>query len=324
MTKRKLLDGWFTETPCPEARMLVSEVDLDLACQRLPDEVAKRIVQGLADVRASEQIAAAVELRKLIAADYSDERLRHFVAHLRVRHRIAIDGSSMTLSEDLDPALLTATREELLAEGESLLERLKIIYTVSSLRDAQVDRLRKISLYILVGLLVALVATRLPSLFKQQWVSEVDMALNLGVIALCGGIGSLVSIMRRSQKALDLGPIDIDPVRQISALRHGASGMLIAAMVGPVLALVLFAVFAGHMIEIHGLTPKIGECGVDIKDVDKAVTCHFSFLGTKLGFVSAADPARMAIWAFLAGFAEQLVPDVLDKFSKAAKEPKPA
>lgn len=304
--------AWQSEQPCPEARMLVSEVDLDLALQTLPEGVGGRIKLGLADARPSEQIAAAVELKKRVAGDFSTERLRQLVAHLRSRYRVAIDRSAAVSDANALPPVETSDRDALLGETDSLLERLKVIYTLSSLRDAQIAQFRRGSLWILGLLLSALAATRLPAAFEMAFYPQIDQLLNLCAVALFGAVGSMVSIMRRSQNALDLGPIDIDPVRQISALRHGFSGMLIAAFVGPVLALVLFAVFAGDMLTIAGLTPEF------VKDCNSG--CSFSFLGHSYGFVGADDAAKMAIWAFLAGFAEQFVPDVLDKFTRAAKE----
>lgn len=305
---------WQEEVPCPEARMLASAIDLSLAEGQLPPDVYERIKRGMADPRASEQIAAAVELRKRLAAQYSTERLGQFLSQLRSRYRVAMDRNGVAV----DPTTTTATTHDaMLGEVDSLLDGLKGIYTLSSLRDVQVDRLRRNSLWILLALLVTILATQLLPALGQFTGSPLHLTLNLAAIALIGGVGSLVSIMRRSQKALDLGPIDIDPVRQISALRHGASGMLIAASVGPVLALVLFAVFAGSMIEITGLTPAIAPC---IGGDKPEPTCSFAFLGQMVGFEKPSDVAKMAIWAFLAGFAEQLVPDVLDKFSKAAAE----
>lgn len=291
--------------------MLVSDVDLDLALPTLPEGVGDRIKQGLADPHPSEQIAAAVELKKRVAANFSTERLRQLVAHLRSRYRIAIDRTAAAADADALPAVESSDREALLGETDSLLERLKVIYTLSSLRDAQIDRFRRGSLWLLGLLLAALAATRLPAALDLRYIVD-DQLLNLVTVALFGAVGSMASIMRRSQNALDLGPIDIDPVRQISALRHGFSGMLIAAFVGPVLALVLFAVFAGEMVTIAGLTPKF--------EPDCSKSCTFSFLTHEFSFRSGADAAKMAIWAFLAGFAEQLVPDVLDKFSRAAKD----
>lgn len=296
--------------------MLVSEVDLDLAGTIAPDtltpEVLKRIRQGLQEPRASEQIAAAVELRRRIASSFDADRLRPFVIHMRERYRVAVERTSSGAGRNLQ-SVDTADRNALLGEAESLLERLKTIYTLSSMRDAQVDSFRKGSLMILTGLLLVLLLTKLlPPLFPATWSDLANQALNMCTIALFGAVGSMVSIMRRSQKALDLGPIDIDPVRQISALRHGFSGMLIAALVGPVLALVLFAVFAGKMLIIPGLTPDITKTCRDV--------CSFTFLDQGYDFETVHDAAKMAIWAFLAGFAEQLVPDVLDKFTKAAKD----
>lgn len=300
--------GWEGEKPCPEARMLVSEVDLDLA-SRVDPEVLKRIRQGLADPRASEQIAAAIEFRRQIASSFDIDRLRQFVTHLRNRYRVAGD-LPVSIEDAALPSVASLDDSALLAETESLLERLKTIYTLSSMRDRQVSRFRYGALWVLAVLLGFVVAARL---LGDNVSSHTDHLINLCVVALFGAVGSMVSIMRRSQRALDLGPIGIDPVQQISALRHGFSGMLIGALVGPVLALVLFAVFAGKMLIIPGLTPEFTEqCGV---------RCSFSFDKQPIGFVSVADAARMAIWAFLAGFAEQLVPDVLDKFTKAARSP---
>jgi hypothetical protein len=312
--------------------MLASQLDLQLMQPNLDPAVFGQISAGLASDRTSEQINAAVELRKRMALGQTIERLRQAVTNLRLRYEVAVNPPG-TAPSPPDPALATATHEELLAENDSLLDRLKMIYTLTSLRDAQVARFRRWTLYILTALLLILLCTRLPQVIPWFGISKhfaigtpVDSALNICVLALFGAAGAMVSIMRRSQQALDLGPIDIDPIRQISALRHGFSGMLIAALVGPVLALVLFAVFAGHMLDIAGLTPDFSACPspglkpdlAGVTPSKEAHGCTFAFLNSGYNFTTAGDAAKMAIWAFLAGFAERLVPDVLDKFSRAA------
>jgi hypothetical protein len=112
-----------------------------------------------------------------------------------------------------------------------------------------------------------------------------------------------------------------DPIAQINGLRYGLFGLLMAGLTGPVSALLLIAAFASDDIKLGELSPAFVPC-------DGAARSEFRLMDHCAALKSHADVAKLLVWSFLAGFTERLVPDVLDRFARAARrenqEGKPA
>ncbi|MFZ0270028.1 hypothetical protein [Caulobacter sp.] len=343
--------------------MIASELDLDLIhVPPIDEELLKRLREGFADPAPGEQIAAAVELRKLMARGYDDERLAWLVRHLRERYAEAsgqpIDATSTkpllidaaafatqdggeadqhdeteTTPNQTSAGPAVASKVEMLAEANSLLEELKLRYTLSSEREMLTAELRSNALRLLVMLFIALAFSRVispiftglswmfhtsPSVYGLDALSTIS---NLTVIAVVGAAGAMVSILRRTEPAMDIASTNADPVRQVAGLRHGDTAVLISGFVGAAVSFVLLALFAsglmgeealaGKMVAV--LFPTIDPCP------DPDAVCTFTMLDRGLNFARQADAAKMLIWAFIGGFSEQLVPDVLDRLTKAAK-----
>jgi hypothetical protein len=334
-TLRSRLGGRYAE-----ARVLAAELDLDLTEIALrygrhgrPDdgvedsevgggqaereEKFRRLTAGFNSPYPSEQIAAAVDLRKWMVRDYGLERLIWFVPQLRERYALAV-GPKGPKPEPV--AAEGASREELEAEALSLLERLKLLYTLSSEREILTGRMRRWALGLLGALFVALMVTRvLPNLTPPGAAREaVNVIANFALIAFVGAAGAMVSVLRRTESAMESASSEIDPVRQVSALSQGLTAVFIAAFVGMSVSFVLVAFFASGLVRegaivgggAASLFPQIMPCRYD---------CPISLVNRGLMFPGAGDSAKMMVWAFIGGFSEQLVPDVLDRLTKAAR-----
>lgn len=97
-----------------------------------------------------------------------------------------------------------------------------------------------------------------------------------------------------------------------------------ALLTGPVFALFLFAFLAGGLIQISGLTPLFFDCTPPV-DPKAAQACRNSplfVLDSRVAFQTPFEGAKMLVWAFAAGFAEKLVPNVLDRFTGRVVEDK--
>ena len=336
-TLRSRLGGRYAE-----ARVLAAELDLDLTqialmhgsqghaegdpadVNSLAERKAKfeRLTQGFNSPYPSEQIAAAVDLRKWMVRDYGMERLVWFVPQLRERYAQAVGPKAHKL-EPIPIAPEGATRAELEAEALSLLERLKLLYTLSSEREILTGRMRRWAMSLLSLLFVALVFTRLvpavtlPGAFRDA----VTVVANFSLIAFVGAAGAMVSVLRRTESAMASASSEIDPVRQVSALSQGLTAVFIAAFVGMSVSFVLVAFFASGLVRegaivgsaAANLFPKIDQC---------AEHCPITLVNIGLTFPTAVDAAKMMVWAFIGGFSEQLVPDVLDRLTKAARQTK--
>jgi hypothetical protein len=327
-----------------EARVLAAELDLDLAEIALrhsqestgPDDFTgenslaerrekfARLARGFNSPYPSEQIAAAVDLRKWMVREYGMERLLWFVPQLRERYAMAVGPKALKLDpvpEHPEPV----TRETLEAEALSLLERLKLLYTLSSEREILTGRMRRWALSLLGMLFIALLVTRiLPNLMPPGAAREaITVIANFSLIAFVGAAGAMVSVLRRTESAMESASSEIDPVRQVSALSQGLTAVFIAAFVGMSVSFVLVAFFASGLVRegaivgggAASLFPQIVPCRYD---------CPISLINRGLMFPAAADSAKLLVWAFIGGFSEKLVPDVLDRLTKAARAKKPS
>jgi hypothetical protein len=95
-------------------------------------------------------------------------------------------------------------------------------------------------------------------------------------------------------------------------LRNGKLGVCLSPVFGAVFAAILMMVFSGQL--IHGsLFPEF-----TAERKDEGWT-FISFLYWWKP-TQATDVAKVLVWAFLAGFAEQFVPDVLDRLLAQSEE----
>ena len=373
---------------CPEARLIASTLDLELATQKGPgalftDEAYTLLSKRFYDPAADEQIAAAVELQKALLRRMGKERLKEELAELRTRYVVAIGGTAPTPPQ---PLPTETHHEQMLAECDNLWDQLRLVYAVSHERDSQIDQIRRLGLIALLALFVvlALFATLAPpraqigapsrplanlaasalmsiDIPKFGVGSAVDAPaqpsatplepapirdkaaeasgasdnaiptvaeiypplamskaakrnslLNYLLVVVAASSGAVVSILQRIHVAATLNPLAADPVRQISALRLGWSGLLAAALMGPASALVLLLAFASEAVKFTSLTPTFVRC-------DAMASSGFIFLDHCAAASTRGDAAMILVWSFVAGFAERLVPDVLDRFVNAVR-----
>lgn len=314
--------------------MLASDLDLEhaKASGQIAPDIVEVIARGFASRSAGEQIAAAIELRKELSKTYSAGRLERMVIHLRDRFCIAVGPAAAERYRATIPA--APSKDELRGEAEALLEQLKLIYSMSVERDGQLSAIRMLSLSFLgaVATLLGVVWLLAPGVMASvQSVEGVRLA-SLSLDGAAGGTilppfgsvanymivltfattGSVVSIIQRSHKASQLGPVATDPIAQINGLRYGLFGLLMAGLTGPVSALLLIALFASDDIKLGELSPAFVAC-------DGTARSEFRLMDHCAALKSHADVAKMLVWAFVAGFTERLLPDVLDRFARAAR-----
>ena len=316
--------------------MLASDLDLEHAqtTGKVEAGVLEVIARGFASRSPGEQIAAAVELRKELSKGYAAGRLDRMVIHLRDRFYIAVGPAAAERYRATIPA--TPTRDDLRGEAEALLEQLKLIYSMSVERDRQLSAIRLLSLSFLgaVASLMAAMWLFTPGfLAEPQLVEGVKFAsltlepgsaqpaalvpafgslANYMMVLTFATTGSVVSIIQRSHKASQLGPVATDPIAQINGLRYGLFGLLMAGLTGPVSALLLIALFASDDIKLGELSPVFVPC-------DGEPRSEFRLMDHCAALKSHADVAKLLVWSFLAGFTERLLPDVLDRFARAAR-----
>jgi hypothetical protein len=176
---------------------------------------------------------------------------------------------------------------------------------------------------LLLGTLIAIVVGFLffsPFLYHFFWIGDwktnpdaPDVPL-IATVMLTGALGAFFSALTRLYSFDELPKVLIEgglklPTPQL--LMYS----LIPPLVGAIAALVLYLTFAGHLIT-GALFPGIGCHESKVGDAE-GCTKLSSLLSTD-GPDHAIDFAKVIVWSFIAGFAERLVPSMLDAISKAA------
>jgi hypothetical protein len=135
-------------------------------------------------------------------------------------------------------------------------------------------------------------------------------ALTVGMLCLYFGVlGAVISVARRTRNFNDIATSDSDPVIRLMRIENGKTGIHLSVITGGVFAVILYL---GLVAGIPG---------------DSLKTSLLPLFPHTLNAIAAGDMvpldaaslAKLLLLAFMAGFAEQLVPDVLDRFTALAQ-----
>jgi hypothetical protein len=125
----------------------------------------------------------------------------------------------------------------------------------------------------------------------------------LTAVVVPGIVGGLLSTLRRIQDLRFGNNADSD----LSQLEQGNTGIYLSPFLGGIFAFILFLLFAAGF-AAGDLFPKV--------EMD-------SLLVSGLEKMELKEVAKLIVWSFLAGFAEKLVPDRLERLAKSS-DGKPA
>ncbi len=123
----------------------------------------------------------------------------------------------------------------------------------------------------------------------------------LSLVGSLGVLGGLTSTMRRIQKLTWSGNADTD-----IAKLGGSLSVYLSPCLGGIFATLLFFLFAGKLVD-----------GSFFPNIAWATSMHDG-----LASMSGLDFAKLLVWSFIAGFAEQLVPDNLARLAGEKSDPK--
>ena len=239
----------------------------------------------------------------------------------------------------------------LAADIRYLLSKFYLYYAMlpmrESVREQLTDKAVKMTIWILIVIVVVVVISMgglnyflsgggsMGAIFGPSGV----FGLTVGSVALAGIVGGCVSMLQRIQSA----PTEGDALFNLAALTNGWRGVSLSPLYGAIFASLLFVLFAAGILE-GSVFPKIETVG---SAETAAAVAPIAAASTTTGDATPAAPtptatptpnetqrtgvlqikdflketgpkdgvsfALLLIWSFIAGFAERLVPDTLNR-----------
>ncbi|MBI4983825.1 MAG: hypothetical protein HZC24_00285, partial [Rhodocyclales bacterium] len=147
------------------------------------------------------------------------------------------------------------------------------------------------------------------SVATHVWTPSAKPVSLVFVCMLMGLLGSFTSILRRLTLASAAGNGQPARYATVTELDTGTGSVSLALLSGVIFGLLAFLLTVSGILAVDGLTPTLpAAC------IEAASSCSLPL----------DELAKLLIWCFLAGFAEQLIPDVLDKLAGKARADKAA
>jgi hypothetical protein len=230
-----------------------------------------------------------------------------------------------THSQDTEiPRSLVLVQRVLRADIKYLLSKFYLYYSMLPMREGLRDELTNRAVrrtLLFVGVLALLIFLNLGSVLIFNKGAESAAGLTVLTVVLAGIMGGCVSMLQRIQSA----PSEGDALFNLAALNNGWRGLSLSPLYGGIFASLLFVMFAAGILKGSVFpvisTPKTREA-VQTEPVSPATTPPAtpapevlrikSFLN-ETGPADGVAYALLIIWSFLAGFAERLVPDTLNR-----------
>jgi len=122
----------------------------------------------------------------------------------------------------------------------------------------------------------------------------------LSTVVYCGMVGGIVSSQRRLQRI----PNESDPLISVFGLDSAGYYLWLSPLLGAIFAVALMAMFVGGLLK-----------GALFPDFHLSSTARFFDFTWNTVPKGSGEYAKLFVWAFLAGFAERLVPDSLDRLA---------
>ena len=249
-----------------------------------------------------------------------------------------------------EPGIVGAAELEIVqrilrADIRYLLSKFYLYYAMLPMREGLREQLTNRAVKMTVFILIAITLLAIISLgglnyflsggnFDAVFGLTGVFGITVGSVALAGIVGGCVSMLQRIQSA----PTEGDALFNLAALTNGWRGVSLSPLYGAIFASLLFILFAAGILE-GSVFPKIETVGSE--KTQQAVTTPTPTTANAEAAAPAATPtpnltqkagvlqvkdflketgpkdgvsfALLMIWSFIAGFAERLVPDTLNR-----------
>lgn len=295
-------------------RVLIAEYEGVARERGLSDTPEFAAVKRKTDDRTWEW-ADVVAVENAILNATGDAEMRSTVVRWRERYRdIVGDTRFANYVQSGPPDVKTAQPAELRADARALAARIHYLLATVTAREKMRNRLSLFLGLVMLGaamlvLTGALAYQQEMNPFRNSLCAEDTYCVKLSafeVVMLAGLFGGFVSVQQRLQSATEVDPF----FKRLELSAGWGSIVLIAPLMGMVFAIVLFEIFVTGAVGGE-FFPKF--VTVDQKNVDASTFQSFSVGSTPL---SPHDWAKLAVWGFVAGFAERFVPDVVSRLAE--------
>ena len=239
----------------------------------------------------------AIMLQRVIIHFLAPETLQLRAESIRARFQ-ALIGSELfeRYFPDYQVDAVIST-DNLRAELDFILGETMYVYMITPLRPLSRGRLLAYCLRPFILISVAMIITSCVMAYIEQ---RFDQFATLAMIPVFGAMGAMISLQHRVENLPNRG----DAVRNIMALESGRETLWTTSIAGAIFAVILNLIYAGKIIE--------GNLFPSFQYLFEAKYNQAS--GNML-----ADISKMLIWAFVAGFAERLVPDTITRLTQVLR-----
>lgn len=214
------------------------------------------------------------------------------------------------------------------ARASTLLKTIHANYTVNLAREQLIRRL----MFILAGLATLLVSM---SITAASNILPDAALLGLLLIIIVGMAGAMLSTIQRLQDATRRDAMVDDGIFELIGLRVGWVSIVMSICVGGVSALFIYALVSAGLLD--AVVPDLaGRGGSD--DAAKAVTgaggkAASACAATRtclpwadntaqgLGLADRGELFKLTVYAFISGFSERFLPDIINKIAKDSIPP---
>jgi hypothetical protein len=250
-------------------------------------------------------IGDAILFERMLIRLLPEASLRRKASSLRERFRRLIEPEEYQFYlESGPPDPFQGDLGQLRTDLDELLNRINYIYIISPFREEMRTR---ISSRISGLLLLFLVFVAIFIIYRTSNPNTKLIPALLPVV-IAGAIGGFVSVQQRIQTA----PTGGDAIRGVLSLYDGWFSVYLSPLTGAISATLLYLLFLGDFLK-GSMFPEIDATGVAGKAID--FQAFFLTIGPKTGI----EYAKLIVWAFIAGFAERLVPDTLNRLVESVE-----